>query len=219
LNRAQQLFLQRLLASHVLDDAQALSLWNEIDSFPDCNQQLGRDLPSTLSTINRSLKPGFSLEIRSVSLKLGPVNGNDDDLPKKYYSIVNCDGDGVSIVGNATKTPHELAFFRLILERMIEADIAEDEENEEEDDDENDERTRQRNARKRARRGRGCQSSITRMNAINLRTELSGPHKDKLTIGKKYISNVLLFQMPFKIGLETNNKLFTNIQKLKRNKR
>lgn len=214
LSSQQQLFLQRFLASHVLTNHEAQSLYDEIlqrhdddddDQQNDHKQQeqrneLGRDVNHTLSRINRSLKPAFRLEIKSVNMALplpknyhnnnndddGHNNDDDDDndddnnhsstqdkhtKPKSivYHTIVNCDSDEVA-KSNAnptfTKSPHELAYFRLLLERFVEKDSHDNSNN-----------TTATN-----RRGKGCQSFMSRIDMINLRLELEPPHKDKLTI-------------------------------------
>lgn len=203
----QQIFLQRILAAHVLTDKQAHSLFNELlQSIQQQNRPntLGRDLNDALSRINRSLKPAFRLEIKSVSLQLpmaasGNNDGNSGDEDDNehvqdsqtsrssgsgsgskstvYHAIVNCDSDDVAKTHanpTFTKSPHELAFFRLLLERFVEKDATADE-----------------NAANNTnhRRGKGCASFMSRMDMINLRLELSGAHKDKLNITQ--VENVL----------------------------
>mmetsp|Transcript_12073 Transcript_12073/g.14972 ORF Transcript_12073/g.14972 Transcript_12073/m.14972 type:complete len:274 (+) Transcript_12073:250-1071(+) len=184
LSRPQQLFLQRLLASHVMTDSQAQALWNEVQqmTIESDDSVLGRNLNDTLDRINRSLKPAFGLEVRSVSLALNYGNDNDNISSSSssrvptvvYHAIINCDSDEVAKVASnptLTKSPHELALFRLILERLVEsdADAAGDE-------NENNANTSTN------RRGKGCQAAMSRMEMINLRLELMGPHEGKLNI-------------------------------------
>lgn len=197
LTSQQQIFLQRFLASHVLTDNEAQSLYQNILLQSQQSQQsqhgnqLGSDLNDTLSRINHSLKPAFRLEIKSVSLA-SPFtirsnhNGTSDDddndtssrgqiKPIIYHTIVNCDPDDVA-KSNAnptfTKSPHELAFFRLILERLIEKDTSSSSSNSD--------------STQSSRRGRhgssGCNAFMSRMDMINLRLDLTGAHKDKLNI-------------------------------------
>lgn len=195
LSTPQQRFLQRLLASHVMVDGDLQDLWHEIQDSEAATtrEYLGRDLNDTLSIINRSLKPAFGLEIRSVSLALSSVeddseddnddNNNEDDasVPKLYHGIINCQGDAVSRTTSfpeMTKNPHELALFRLIIERLIEQSQS----NHDESDQDEGEHNNSRKRRRRDRRGIGCQASLSRMAMINLRTELTGAHAGKLTI-------------------------------------
>jgi len=190
LNIPQQRFLQRLLSLHVVNDADLNQIWEEIHQ-PANNEYLGRDLNDTLSTINRSLKPAFALEIRSVALALDlGTNAEDEDAdrPKIYHTIINCNGDDISKANSnpdMTKNPHELALFRLIIERLIEKSQEDNDDNDDDDDaEENDNEGSPRKRRRRDRRGAGCQASLSRMAMINLRTELKGAHAGKLSISQ-----------------------------------
>ncbi len=190
LTTQQQIFLQRLLASHVITDSQAQKLYNEILNTHAQQHQgnsLGRDVKDTFRRINKSLKPAFRLEIKSVALALSlPKNDDEDDedvnltdrnpvggnngKPKSivYHSIVNCDNDEVSKTAanpTFTKSPHELAYFRLLLEKFMERDNTTTSGND-------------------ITRGKGCTAYMSRMDLINLRLELTGLHKDKLTISQ-----------------------------------
>lgn len=190
LTHSQQIFLQRLLSSHTLTNVATQALWNDIETTPDGKHDLGRDLKHTLSVINQSLKSGFNMEIRSISLALKQANESvtSEIIPTIYYAIVNCEPDHTNPA--LTKTPHELAFIRLVLERLIEICSNGDESDKDEDEDVNDQPTS--SARKRRRREKisnlrgmmGCEGSMSRMDLINLRTDLSGPHKDKLSISQ-----------------------------------
>ena len=182
LNTSLQRFLQRLLSVHVANDAQLQEIWNDIHND---NENMGRDLNDTLAIINRSLKPAFDLEIRSVSLDLNLDLGLEEEdagCPTIYHTIINCNGDDVSKATanpDMTKNPHELALFRLIIERLIE-NSNDDGDDDDDGDDENEGSPRKR--RRRDRRGAGCQASLSRMSMINLRTELKGAHAGKLSI-------------------------------------
>jgi|EP00979_Chaetoceros_neogracilis_P015041 hypothetical protein len=184
LNTSLQRFLQRLLSVHVANDAELQEIWNEIHND---NESMGRDLNDTLSIINRSLKPAFDLEIRSVSLALNIGLGTDDleedaGHPQIYHTVINCNGDDVSKATanpDMTKNPHELALFRLIIERLIESSN-DDGGDDDGGDDDNEGSARKR--RRRDRRGAGCQASLSRMSMINFRTELKGAHAGKLSI-------------------------------------
>mmetsp|Transcript_11973 Transcript_11973/g.22407 ORF Transcript_11973/g.22407 Transcript_11973/m.22407 type:complete len:264 (-) Transcript_11973:185-976(-) len=185
----QQRFLQRLLALHVVKDSTLQDIWQQIYTSSSNNDFLGRNLNDTLSIINRSLKPAFGLEIRSVSMPVydcsdidASSNYNNATSTTLYHTIVNCNGDDISkTTANTEMNPHELALFRLILERFVESSQDNnDDENDNDEDDEND------NNRKRARpvdrRGKGCQVALSRVTLINLRTELKGAHAGKLSI-------------------------------------
>ena len=183
LTRQQQLFLQRFLASHVLTDNEAQSLFEAIIHSNNNRNELGSDVKDTLSRINRSLKPAFRLEIKSVSLALRQPKPIDDDEeedntistgPTLYHSIVNCDPDEVSkscANPTFTKNPHELAYFRLVLEKFIEIETHND-----------DTTTSSSRGGRGSRRGKGCASYMRRMDMINLRTELTGAHQGKVSI-------------------------------------
>jgi hypothetical protein len=216
LSPPQQQLLQHLLASRVCTDSALKKIWVQVEHNAASQREkyvqsglihasatsqefLGRDLNDTLSIINRSLKPTFGLEIRSVSMALHqPRAANDDDedsdeedraqeTPQLYHAIVNCQADRVSKLAanpDMTKNPHELALFRLILERLVEMST---EQNEEEEDHPNDGSARKR--RKRSRMGAGCQAALSDLAMINMRTELTGAHANKLTI--EQVQNML----------------------------
>jgi len=189
LKHPQQIFLQRLLASHVYTDSAAQKLWCEIKATPDGQRYLGRDLEDTISIINRSLKPGFNMEVRSISFALDQDDKEGGAAPTIYHAIVNCEADHLNPA--LTKTPHELAFIRLILEHLIELCIEQDDVSDDDSTEDIDNQTISssgkfhRRDKSLYRRGmRGCEGTMSRMDMINLRTELKGPHKDKLTISQ-----------------------------------
>lgn len=200
LTTPQQRLLQNLLACHVSNDSTLQALWDEIRGT-SANEYLGRDLNDTLAIINRTLKPTFGLEVRSVALALGTSstglsngndeNGNGNSGPTLYHAIVNCQADKVSKAASnpqMTKNPHELALFRLIIERLVERSSQQNEAEAEADLDEedNDNNNNDGSARKRRRgagtRGTGCQAALSDMDMINMRTELGGAHAGKLSI-------------------------------------
>lgn len=209
LSRQQQIFLQRFFAMHVLTERQAQSLFEETLQLQQRNE-LGRDVKDTFKRINRSLTPAFRLEIKSVSLALPMPNGNnnsngngsvnvigdgidieddgDNDYTSSratsqsqsrqqqiiYHTIVNCDSDEVAKTAanpTFTKSPHEFAFLRLLLERFIEKDMSSDEHGADAD-------------HSSSSTGKGCRSSMSRIDMINLRLSLTGPHEGKLSIGQ-----------------------------------
>jgi hypothetical protein len=198
LTTPQQRFLQRLLALHAVTDTALQDIWHQIyTASSSSNDFLGRDLNDTLSIINRSLKTAFGLEIRSVSLPVydydvDSINNHNDNTSSTtlYHTIVNCNGDDVSkLTANAEMNPHELALFRLILERFVELSQQDDdlsgEGGIESEQGTNDGVNAGRSNRKRGRhdrRGKGCQAALSRVTLINLRTELKGVHAGKLSI-------------------------------------
>ena len=181
LSQSQQIFLQRLMAAHVLSDDEAKELLDDISK----NAQDGgrvRGLNETLSAINKSLVPNFALEIKSVSLDLNA--GGERCL---YHAVVNKDADDVAkaaAMPTFEKTPHDLAFVRLVFETLI------DKFNQSLDDTpdgEEEEETNNRKKKKRSssnRQGTGCQASLSRIDLVNLRLELPEPHKSKLSINQ-----------------------------------
>ncbi|GFH60516.1 hypothetical protein CTEN210_16992 [Chaetoceros tenuissimus] len=150
----QQRFLQRLFALHVVTTNNLKKIWQEIkDSSGD--EVLGPNLEETLATINRSLKPAFGLEIRSVVVDVEVEDDENDEGGTKtvrtpFVSIVNLHGDDLVESGN------------------------EDEESDDEGESSN----------RRRKRNRGCNASMSRMDMINMRTELKGIHAGKLTISQ-----------------------------------
>lgn len=189
LSSPQQRILQCILARHVIPDHDLQHLWEELrEVSQQMREPLGRDLKETLCIINRSLKPAFGLEIRSMTM---PTLVPDEDQPDDdgemrdvlFHTIINCKADHVSTSFANTalsKNPHEFALFRLIIERIVEKNaemINEEEEQEQESNDENNDGSRKRR-RKNIRFG--CQSCLSRIEMINLRTELTGVHAGKL---------------------------------------
>ena len=185
LNRAQQLLFQKLLVHKVLKEGELSSLWsNLIKTTLDDRDSPSDNLHETLSIINKSIKPAFGLEIRSVSLALViPTDENDESdddddddendgkesttIPNEmYYTIVNIHPDEHSKKYSCvyfSKNPHELALFHLIVQRLIDA-------------------VSEHDPIKTRKFGLG--SSLSRMEVINLRTELSGDHEGKVSLGQ-----------------------------------
>jgi hypothetical protein len=177
LNRAQQLLFQKLLVHKVLKEGELASLWSNLIINDRENQD---DLKQTLSIINKSIKPAFGFEIRSVSLALVIPKDEDEDDPDEsddeddktsstpndmYYTIVNINPDEHAKKYSCvyfSKNPHELALFHLILQRLIDAS--------------------EYDHNKTRRFGLG--SSLSRMEIINLRTELSDTHDGKVSLGQ-----------------------------------
>eukprot|EP00565_Helicotheca_tamesis_P000943 CAMPEP_0185741490 /NCGR_PEP_ID=MMETSP1171-20130828/38987_1 /TAXON_ID=374046 /ORGANISM="Helicotheca tamensis, Strain CCMP826" /LENGTH=341 /DNA_ID=CAMNT_0028413467 /DNA_START=1953 /DNA_END=2978 /DNA_ORIENTATION=- len=231
LSRKQKLFLQRLLASHVLTSAEATELYNSILNMEDDNfsqeeeeddeaegDNMGRSVEECFGLINASLVPAFRLEIRTVTLpsSMGGNNGDDNNeagVFQKYHAIVNLQSDSPA-QNHAASTlgPHDIAFLRLAMEQIVEDDLEREQQqlemqqqqqqqsqNEEENEgDDGDRRssvgsTSSRRSSKRKKRSKatalyqapaGCTGALTRVDLLNMRTKLGGPHKDKLNIAQ-----------------------------------
>ncbi len=208
LSNSQKLFLQRLTVAHVLTDSQAKDLYATIrekfanvqpdgeDDIDPC--YMGNNFEHCLGIINSSLLPAFDLEICTVSLPpiYDPDNPralqspNDDDGDNsqnsrrrsknnatnrlvKYHAVVNRSNDTIAQQSGSPLChggPHELAYFRLVFEKLVERGL----ENES------------------ASASVGCSGVMSRMELINLRTELGGPHKDKLTISQTEVALEML---------------------------
>ncbi|KAL7538546.1 hypothetical protein ACHAXR_011959 [Thalassiosira sp. AJA248-18] len=212
LTNSQKLFLQRLLVAHVLTDEHAKQLYQSIkegfaDVTPDNDEDededeeqdtnidhgyMGNDLDHCLGIINASLVPAFNLEVCTVSLAppYNADNDNNDDNENenneqpagrkkkrnplvKYHAIVNRSNDTVAQLHAFPLSkgigPHEMAYFRLAIEKIVERGV-------EQLESEAGGNTTNHST------SVGCPGALNRMELINLRTELDGAHKDKLTI-------------------------------------
>jgi len=197
LTNSTKLFLQRLLVAHVVTDDEAQKLYDSIKSKfahvvvtpPNSNDDddgitdhgyMGNNLDHCFGIINASLVPGFELELRTVSL---PVNNNDNinndnDASNRnkrqklirYHCITNNTNDNIAKVSAypiSKGGPHEMAYFRLVIERIVERG------NEILNDDDSPTSSSS---------SVGCPGMLNKMELINLRTELDDGHKDKLSI-------------------------------------
>ena len=111
LAKGQQLFLQRLLASHVFDDDQALAVFKELKpDMPTCE-----NLNDCLSQINTQLTKGFGLEVATVSFK-----EQNSNVFKQYHAIINTQQDKVAkdaFVAHSFDL-NDRAFLRLVYEHL-----------------------------------------------------------------------------------------------------
>jgi hypothetical protein len=178
LSNSQKLFLQRLMVSHVLTDTAARDLYASVrDKFstvePDEDNgvdpaYMGNGFDHCLGVINVSLKAAFNLEICTVYLPppYDPdATTSSNERPKspaliKYHAVVNKSNDSHAKSCAAPLFhygPHEMAYLRLILEKLIdrgnEMDVSV-----------------------------GCKGVMNKMDMINSRTDLEGAHANKLTI-------------------------------------
>jgi len=185
LTNTQKIFLQRLLAQHVLTDEKARELFASInEGFGNTQNVRNDEFDRTLGKINASLVPAFNLEICTVSLpspytkNTGDDNANDKTpstrIPlTKYHAIVNRSNDGIAKTNSfpnsrGSNGPHEMAYVRLLIERIIERGsmLLEN--------------SRSSNAYPAV----GCPGAMNRMEIINLRTELEGAHQGHVTIAQ-----------------------------------
>ena len=199
LSNSQKLFLQRLLVAHTLTDGDLKKLYRSIrktfshvdvpgddeDGAPSGRDEayMGTDLGHCLGLINDSLMPAFNLEIATVALpppydpERERGEPSDDEPPSarrrlvKYHSVVNRANDGVAksyAAGPSRAGPHEMAYIRLVIERLVErgADVCGG------------------GGSSQQQFAVGCPGSMTRMDLINLRTELEGVHENKLGISE-----------------------------------
>jgi hypothetical protein len=168
------------------------------DDDDDVDQgYMGNNFEHCLGIINASLMPAFNLEIGTVSLPAAynPDGDKNTDLLSqdneyggrksspsliKYHAIVNRSNDDVAKNYAAARTalgPHELAYFRKVLEKLVECG------------NEFLETQQQQGTKKRNRIPIvGCIGALNKMDLINLRTEMEGPHENKLSIAQTQIA-------------------------------
>lgn len=172
--------------------------YEDEDGEDDVGQgYMGDNLEHCLGIFNASLMPAFNLEIGTVSLPPaynpdGEQNNNNNNNDEedggsrkkspaliKYHSIVNRSNDDVAKNYAAARTelgPHELAYFRKCLEKLVECG------------NEFLEGYQQQQGGKRRRNNTvpivGCIGALNKMDLINLRTEMEGPHEGKLSIAQ-----------------------------------
>ncbi len=199
LNNTQKIFLQRLLAQHVLTDEKARELFAFInEGFGNTQNERHDDFDRTLGKINASLVPAFNLEISTVSLPSPyTINENDNSNGKaassssssssrtplvKYHAIVNRSNDAIAKANafppsRGSNGPHEMVYVRLLIERIIERGSMLLE-----------------NSSANAYPAVGCPGGMNRMEIINLRTELEGAHKGQVTIARAEATLGLLIE-------------------------
>lgn len=164
----QQQFLQQLLASQVVSDSKCKQMYQEICKN-GAEDEMGKDMEHCIGIINASLIPGFGMEIRTVVLP-DVHSGSKDKC--RYHAVVNKQADEVAKEWGAfTKTPHEIAYLKLILQRITESEPDVEEMDEEENI-----------VKKKFKRGMGSLGKMKKMELINLRSDLQDAHKQKITI-------------------------------------
>jgi hypothetical protein len=97
----EQLFVQRLMASHVMNDKTAQKVF-----------QGEHPLEESLPRINQQLTNGFGLEIATVILN-----------KTKYHAIINTHADDVAKLSEHFN-PHERGLIRLIFATLVDSETA-----------------------------------------------------------------------------------------------
>ena len=130
---SHQKFLQRLLSCHALTEQDANEIWQQYNNNNNDNAKI------PFGAMNAQLTAGFGLEICSIKLQ-----------GTKYHTLINQHADKMSeLAFDHEFTPHQRAYIRAVLERLVVAHTANDEEEQEE--------------------------GVSRMDLINLRTTISKP--------------------------------------------
>lgn len=106
LTRGHQLFLQQLLAKHILSEEEAVELHEQV------NDTRCASLQESFAVMNKQLSAGFNLEIGSVNM-----DGT------RYHAIMNPHSDEAIAKGSfgETYTPHEKEFIRMALQHIVES--------------------------------------------------------------------------------------------------
>lgn len=187
LTQEQKLFLQRIMAVKVMTDDEAKGLYKEIMTLTQ-----GRDASTVLDgfdkfvgQISSHLKEYFDLDVRTaVIFHEAPVPSMSTTT--RYHAFVNRVNDKpAELYGAFNKNPHEIALFKIILERLVERGNEKDEEDDEDDNDDGDSTSNERpaaKAKKNASPVTGCTGSLSIMDMLSLRSELTEAHEGKLTL-------------------------------------
>ena len=117
LTSEEQLFVQRLLACHVMNDTTAKKVFStgsaaaaaasQSQDDDGNNDETPLDLEEALPRINQQLSKGFGLEIATVVLDR-----------KKYHAVINTHVDDVSKLSEHYN-PHERGLIRLIFQALV----------------------------------------------------------------------------------------------------
>lgn len=186
LTQEQKLFLQRIMAVKVLSDEEAKGLYEEIMTVSQGRGTTSVDgFDRFVGAISSHLKEYFDFDIRTAVI-FHEAAGSSRSSTTRYHAFVNRVTDRpAELYGAYNKSPHEIALFKLILERLVERG------NEKEDDDEADndyERDGSNNdrladkAKTNTSPVAGCTGSLSIMEMLSLRNELTEAHDGKLTL-------------------------------------
>jgi len=120
LPKGQQIFLQRLLAEHTMDDARCAEVLEDIANNPDDEEEevdMGFDdqNPKSLSqifqSINRELTQGFGLEIATM---VDPIT------KQKCHAVINPHADSVAKDSfSLIYGPADRHYMRIVLEALV----------------------------------------------------------------------------------------------------
>lgn len=115
LTKGQQMLLQRLMANHVMTDAEATTLFEQIKEANDIDIGRCNDLKHALDKINKQLRRGFGLQIATMV-------STSDILPpagQKFHAIIDQHADDVAKESFLSHYDmNERAYLRIILEYL-----------------------------------------------------------------------------------------------------
>lgn len=135
LPQGQQMFLQRLMAEHVMTDKRAEEVWKEIQGMmmqQQQQQQKAEDddgdnssmleemmaLPDCLRSINQQLTTGFGLEIATMITRGEGDDGGSGS--EKVHAVINQHADNVAKQSFPSVVDHNLrAYIRIVLETLV----------------------------------------------------------------------------------------------------
>jgi len=156
-----------MFSEHILTDVEIKALFADIqqtcvnaqDSQSQLDTNTDHSLEACIGTINSAIVPLLQIEICTIVMPEGGVN-------VRYHGVVNKVADeAAKLYAAPGRTVHEVALFRLLLERIV-ASGKDMQVNEEEDG---------------KISGVGCAGVVALNDAVGLRLELTGAHRNKLT--------------------------------------
>lgn len=112
LDRAQQLMLQRLMASHVLEDKEAKKIFAGVQKTLTQDESSQMTLEECFAEVNQQLTKGFDLEIATVVIS-----------QIKYHAVINSHADEASKKSFEQHfDAHDRQFIMLVLAHLVEND-------------------------------------------------------------------------------------------------
>lgn len=160
LTYAQQLFLQRITNLRILKDTDAKALFTEIQNYcadaastqSQLDTRCDKSLDRCIGAINGVIVPALQLEIAAIVMRENGTN-------VRYYGLVNkLVDDAAKLFASPSLNVHEVALFRLVLEKFVEKGLEMDEID-----------------------FVGCPGVLSATDIINLRSNLTGAHSGKLS--------------------------------------
>jgi len=191
-----------MMACKVMSDNEAKDLYKEImilqhdENEGDAVDQAEFD--RFLGRISSNLRELFDLDVRTTLLfheAVSPPDGKKGTATR-YHAFVNRLNDTPArLYGAFNKNPHEIAFFKILLEKLIEKGnvLNEDDAEQSKDEDEDAGENSGRRGRKRTSKSKksastaavtGCRGYLSFMDMLALRSELIGPHEGKLSLSQ-----------------------------------